>query len=157
MSLFHYREVRAEVRVKYLVEAQSAESGHHFACYYFAGREAKRLSEGDACRGGSLDDNIFVWIPKGVEDLLRIILLAYSGSRAHRDTLAAVCACDLVQAVAECGLDKSLESAVDKCVDIQPLMLMACPDASAAKYALVGVAYMLGLLSSFSALRFSPV
>ena len=140
VSLFHYGEVGGEVRVEYLVEAEAAQRGDHFAGDDFAGGEAEGFAERDARRGGGLDYGVFLRVGEGGEDFFGVVALADGRRRADGSALSAVGAGDLVEAEVEGRSDDGLESAVDVSVDVEALALMAGSYAASAEYAFVGVA-----------------
>ena len=141
MSLFHDRKVGGEVGVKYLVESQPAQRGDHFAGDDFAGRQPQRFAEGDARRGSSLDDRIFLGIGEGGEYLFGVVALTDGGRRADRGALSAVGAGDLVESEPKGRFDDGLEATVHEGIDVKALTLVAGSDAAAAEDALIGVAH----------------
>ena len=60
MTLFHDREVGAEIRVEDAIEAEAVEGGDHLAgAVILADRMPEFLADGRADRGGGLDDDDF--------------------------------------------------------------------------------------------------
>ena len=140
VGLFHDGQVRAEVGVEDLVEAQAPEGAGHLAGDGGAHRDAEFLAEGGADGGSGLHDDVLARIGQGRPNLRGVVLLMQGAHGAGRDALAAVDAGHVVELQAPGGLDGGLEAAHHRADDADLLHLLADGDAAAAQDALVVVA-----------------
>jgi len=140
VCLFDYREVRAEVGVKDLVEAETSERRDHLALNVGAYVHSEALAESDADRGRGVNNDELLGVVYSLEHLCGVILLVDSAGRAVDYALAAGDARHGVERLLECRADVSVKAA-GVCADNGDVLSLARGYAAAAEDALSVVSY----------------
>ena len=107
--LFHYGEIRAEIDVKDVGEAHSAQSRHHLAFDIGTDGIAELLAESHAYGRRDADHNVFGRIGKRGEHVVYLLTLRERADGTHGDALSAAHAGNFGK--------RLLESAADVCVE----------------------------------------
>ncbi len=140
VRLFDNSEIRAEVGVKDLVEAEASERRDHLALNIGADMHSEALAESDADRRRGVNNDELLGIVDSLENLCSVVFLIYSAGRAVDDALTA--------GDARHGIERSLERRADMGVksagvhaDNGDVLSLTCCDAAAAENALAVVSY----------------
>ncbi len=88
-AFFHNGEIRGEIRVKNLVEAQPPEAFHKLSHQRRAWWQTKFLADGGPDGGRYLHHHDFIRIRQSLPDLTRAVLLSESPCGADQDALSA--------------------------------------------------------------------
>jgi len=140
VCFFDYREVRAEVGVKDLVEAETSERRDHLALNVGAYVHSEALAESDADRGRGVNNYELLGVVDSLEHLCGVVLLVDSAGRAVDYALAARDARHGVERLFECRADVSVKAA-GVCADNGDMLSLARGYAAAAEDALSVVSY----------------
>ena len=136
----HDGQIRAEIGVKHLVKAQTAQRLRHLAGDAGADGQAEFLAQRHADGRSGLHDDELLRVGERIPDLVRVVALAQRADRAGVDALAAEHAVRLQHGLSERRGDHGLKAAVHRADRADLLHIAADGHAAAAQDALVRVA-----------------
>ena len=140
VSLLHDREVRAEIGVKDLFEAKTAQSGNHLSFHIRAHRHAEALAEGGADGRSRLNHDVLIGVAQRGEHVGALILLRERARRARDDALAAGNAGHAGKRLLKHTADMGVKTAAVR-TDNSHMLVRARGDAAAAENTLGIVAH----------------
>ena len=111
MGFLHNGHVGAEISVEYLIKAQAAQSGNHFALYVGADGHTEFLAQSGADRRSGLNHNMLLGIGDSGDHLVDLILFTQSAGGAVYDALAAGYAGHVAQILFKGAADMGIEAA----------------------------------------------
>ena len=140
VGLLHDGKVCGEVRIKYLVKAQTPQGGCHPALHVGADGKAEFLAESGADSGCGLHNYMLLRVRDGREHFLGAVLFLKGTGGTYGDTLAAGHTGGLSQPHAEGGANLRGEAAVVGADNADSLYILTHSHAAAAEDALAVVA-----------------
>ena len=140
-ALLHNGKVRAEIGIEYLVKAQAAHGGHHFAGNAGADGQAKFLAQGGADGGRGLNADDLFRIGQGGPYFIDFALFMQRAYGAGFNALAAVHTGAVRQGFAEGRAYRGVKAAFGHADGADLLYILADGDAAAAMDALGVVAH----------------